>query len=51
MKKAVFGFFILFVLPFTTDTTINATSALGATVGAAVDINPWLIGAGVGYRL
>ena len=34
-----------------TDATINATSALGATVGAAVDINPWLIGAGVGYRL
>lgn len=32
------------------DATINATTALGATVGADVDINPLLIGLGVGYR-
>lgn len=35
----------------TTDTTINATTALGATVGADVDINPWIIGFGVGVKL
>lgn len=34
-----------------TDATVNATTALGATVGADVDINPLLIGFGVGYRL
>ncbi|WP_203293296.1 OmpW/AlkL family protein [Luteirhabdus pelagi] len=34
-----------------TDATVDATTALGATVGAEVDINPWLIGLGVGYRL
>ena len=34
-----------------TDATVNATTALGATVGADVDINPWLIGLGFGYRL
>ena len=33
-----------------TDATVNATTALGATVGADVDINPLLIGFGVGYR-
>ncbi len=35
----------------TTDATINATTALGATVGADVDINPWIIGFGVGVKL
>ncbi|WP_298925160.1 OmpW family outer membrane protein [uncultured Allomuricauda sp.] len=34
-----------------TDATINATTALGATVGADVDINPWIIGFGVGVKL
>ncbi|WP_420602194.1 OmpW/AlkL family protein [Flagellimonas sp.] len=34
-----------------TDATINATTALGATVGADVDINPWIIGVGVGVKL
>ncbi|MBW2960211.1 OmpW/AlkL family protein [Mesonia aestuariivivens] len=34
-----------------TDATINATSALGATVGADVDINPWLFGVGFGVKL
>ncbi|MFD2696708.1 OmpW family protein [Mesonia sediminis] len=34
-----------------TDVEVDATSALGATVGADVDINPWLIGFGVGYKL
>ncbi|WP_234859491.1 OmpW/AlkL family protein [Aquimarina aquimarini] len=34
-----------------TDVTVNATSALGATVGADVDINPWIFGAGVGIKL
>ena len=34
-----------------TDVTVNATSALGATVGADVDINPWLFGLGVGVKL
>ncbi len=33
-----------------TDATINATTALGATVGADVDINPLVIGFGVGYK-
>lgn len=33
-----------------TDVTVDATSALGATVGADVDINPWLFGLGVGYK-
>ncbi len=33
-----------------TDATVNATTALGATVGADVDINPLVIGFGVGYR-
>jgi len=33
-----------------TDATIDATSALGATVGADVDINPLVIGLGVGMR-
>ncbi|TSE07263.1 OmpW/AlkL family protein [Aquimarina algiphila] len=33
-----------------TDVTVNATNALGATVGADVDINPWLFGFGVGYK-
>lgn len=35
----------------TTDATINATSALGATVGADVDINPWIFGFGIGRKL
>lgn len=34
-----------------TDATIDATSALDATVGAEVDINPWIIGFGVGVKL
>nr|WP_158979458.1 OmpW family outer membrane protein [Cellulophaga sp. L1A9] len=33
-----------------TDATIDATTALGATVGADVDINPLAIGFGLGYR-
>ena len=33
-----------------TDVTVDATSALGATVGADVDINPWIFGFGFGYR-
>ncbi|WP_340073734.1 OmpW/AlkL family protein [Leptobacterium sp. I13] len=34
-----------------TDVTVNATTALGATVGADVDINPWIFGFGVGVKL
>ncbi|GAA4900992.1 OmpW family protein [Flaviramulus aquimarinus] len=33
-----------------TDVTVNATSALGATVGADVDINPFIAGIGFGMR-
>ncbi|PTX58366.1 outer membrane protein [Kordia periserrulae] len=33
-----------------TDATVNANSALGATVGADVDINPLVIGFGVGLK-
>jgi len=33
-----------------TDVTVNATNALGATVGADVDINPLIVGFGFGYR-
>ncbi len=33
-----------------TDVTVNATSALNATVGAKVDIDPWVFGIGVGRR-
>ncbi len=33
-----------------TDVTVNATTALEATVGADVDINPLIIGFGLGYR-
>ncbi|MEA1787444.1 OmpW family outer membrane protein [Arenibacter sp. GZD96] len=33
-----------------TDATVNATTALGATVGADVDIDPLVLGFGVGYR-
>ena len=33
-----------------TDATINATTALGATVGADVNINPLVIGFGIGRR-
>ena len=33
-----------------TDATINATTALGATVGADVDINPLVIGFGIGMK-
>ena len=34
-----------------TDVTVNATTALDATVGADVDINPWLFGLGIGVKL
>lgn len=34
-----------------TDVTVNATTALGATVDADVDINPFIAGFGVGYKL
>jgi len=34
----------------TTDATVDATSALGATVGADVDINPLIIGFGIGMK-
>lgn len=34
-----------------TDVTVNATTALGATVVADVDINPFIAGVGIGYRL
>ncbi|MER3376623.1 MAG: OmpW family outer membrane protein [Allomuricauda sp.] len=34
-----------------TDATVNATRALGATVVADVDINPWIFGFGVGVKL
>jgi len=33
-----------------TDATVNATTALGATVGADVDINPLVIGFGIGMK-
>lgn len=33
-----------------TDATVNATSALGATVGADVDIDPWVFGVGFGIK-
>lgn len=33
-----------------TDATVNATSALGAIVGADVDINPLIIGFGIGMK-
>lgn len=33
-----------------TNVTVNATTALGATVGADVDINPLIIGVGAGMR-
>lgn len=33
-----------------TDATVDATTALGATVGADVDINPLVIGLGVGMK-
>jgi outer membrane protein len=34
-----------------TTATVNATTALGATVDADVDINPWILGFGVGIKL
>ena len=34
-----------------TDATVDATTALGATVVADVDINPWIFGFGVGIKL
>ena len=34
-----------------TDVTVDATSALGATVDADVDINPFIAGVGIGYKL
>lgn len=37
-------------LLLSTDVTVNATSALGATVGADVDINPFIAGIGIGVR-
>jgi len=33
-----------------TDATVDATSALDAVVGADVDINPWVVGLGVGTK-
>ncbi len=33
-----------------TDVTVDFTSALGATVDADVDIDPWIIGLGFGYK-
>ncbi|WP_459211620.1 OmpW/AlkL family protein [Aquimarina rhabdastrellae] len=33
-----------------TEATVNATSALGATVKADVDINPWIVGIGAGIK-
>lgn len=33
-----------------TDVTVDFTTALGATVDAEVDINPWVVGLGLGYR-
>lgn len=33
-----------------TDVTVDATTALGATVGADVDINPFIGGIGLGYK-
>lgn len=33
-----------------TDVTVDFTTALGATVDADVDINPWIVGVGAGYR-
>ncbi len=33
-----------------TDVTVDATTALGATVGADVDINPFIFGVGIGYK-
>jgi len=33
-----------------TDVTVNATTALDATVGAEVDINPFIAGVGIGMR-
>lgn len=38
-------------LILSTDVTVDATTALGATVGAKVDINPWIFGLGVGMKL
>lgn len=34
-----------------TTATVNATTALSATVDADVDINPWIIGFGFGFKL
>lgn len=34
-----------------TTATVNATTALGATVEADVDINPWILGFGIGVKL
>ncbi|TAI49218.1 OmpW/AlkL family protein [Flagellimonas allohymeniacidonis] len=34
-----------------TDATVDATTALSATVDADVDINPWIFGFGVGVKL
>jgi len=34
-----------------TTATVNANTALGATVEADVDINPWIFGVGVGIKL
>ncbi len=34
-----------------TDATVDATTALNATVDADVDIDPWIIGFGVGVKL
>lgn len=34
-----------------TTATVDATTALGATVEADVDINPWILGFGIGIKL
>ena len=37
-------------ITISTDATVDATTALGATVGADVDINPFVIGFGLGMK-
>ena len=34
-----------------TDVEVDATSALGAVVNAEVDINPFIAGIGIGFKL
>ena len=33
-----------------TDVTVDASTALGAVVGADVDIDPWIVGVGFGWK-